>query len=181
MAKKVKGVVSALLLSLPVLCQAEVLEVLAGGFAVRHAIQTTASPAESWALMTGHIDEWWNPEHTWSGSAGNLYIRAEVGGCFCEHLPQSGADQIGGVEHLRIIYLQPGHEIRFDGTLGPLQTMAVQGRMIWKIDATETGSAITFIYRIHGSLEGGFDGIAPAVDGVIKEQLERLGQRIGKR
>jgi len=161
-----------------VLCQAEVVEATAGGFTVSHTVNTNVSPVDSWNLMVNHVDEWWNPEHTWSGNAKNLYIRAEAGGCFCERLPQDKQGGNGSVEHLRIIYLNPNHEIRFDGALGPLQSLAVQGRMIWKIDATGTGSAITFTYKVHGWLEGGFTGIAPSVDGVIKQQLERLGQRL---
>jgi hypothetical protein len=168
--------VSIAMLLLPVICNAEVQELSANGFSVRHTLHTDAATAVSWTVMTNHIDEWWNPEHSWSGSAENLYIEAKVGGCFCEHLQQGG-----GVEHLRIIYLNPGRELRFDGALGPLQTLAVQGRMVWQIEADETGSSITFLYRVHGYLEGGFEGIAPAVDGVIGEQLERLGTRLENR
>jgi len=170
----VKLLVTIALLMFQVVGTAEVLDTGAGGFSVSHTINTGATPADSWSMMTNHIDQWWNPEHSWSGSAENLYMKLVVGGCFCEHLPQTG----GGVEHLRIIYLNPGVEIRFDGALGPLQTLAVQGRMVWKIAAVGTGSSITFTYRVHGAMEGGFEGIAPAVDGVIREQLERLGQRL---
>ncbi len=173
-----KGVLTAVFLCLPLASRAEVTEVLAGGFSISHTVNTSASVAESWAVMLNHIDEWWNPEHSWSGSADNLYINAEVGGCFCERLPQEEGGAGSGVEHLRIIYLNPKHEVRFDGALGPLQTMAVDGRMVWKIDATEAGSAITFTYKVHGALQGGFDGLAPAVDGVISQQLDRLAQRL---
>ena len=89
-----KSVLFALFVSLPVLCQAELLEVLDGGFAVRHTVDTAASPAGSWALMAGHIDEWWNPEHSCSGSAGNLYVRAEVGGW---KNAESRSDRLGPV------------------------------------------------------------------------------------
>lgn len=78
----------------------------------------------------------------------------------------------------RIIYLAPASQIRFDGALGPLQTMAVQGRMTWSIEATEAGSRVTFTYHVFGHPEGGLAGIAPAVDGVIGEQLKRLGERL---
>ena len=91
----------------------------------------------------------------------------------CERLPQGGF-----VEHLRIIYLAPGSQIRFDGALGPLQSMPVDGRMLWTIAPSDTGSRITFIYHVFGHPEGGLAGIAPAVDGVIGEQLQRLGERL---
>jgi hypothetical protein len=125
--------------------------------------------------MTRHIDQWWNGDHSWSGDASNLYMKTEAGGCFCEHLPNGG-----WVEHLRIIYLSPGQEIRFEGALGPLQQMAVQGRMIWKVAAVENGSKVSFTYHIHGFYEGGFAGLAPAVDGVIGEQLTRLGEHVAQ-
>ena len=100
-------------------------------------------------------------------------MEVERGGCFCERLPEGG-----NVEHLRIIYFAPGKEVRFDGALGPLQTMAVQGRMIWKIEALEKGSKVIFTYHVFGHPKGGLTGIAPAVDGVIGEQLTRLGERL---
>ena len=141
-------------------------------FTVRQAFTTNAEPAAVYQQMTA-IGEWWNPEHSWSGEASNLYMEARRGGCFCERLPDGG-----GVEHLRIIYLAPGREIRFEGALGPLQPMAVTGRMTWSIEPVDEGSSVTFIYRVFGHSDGGLGGIAPAVDGVVGEQAQRLAQRL---
>jgi hypothetical protein len=152
---------------------AEVIQSGDHGFSVTHSISTGAEPFVAYRTMTSHIDQWWSGDHSWSGDAANLYMDIELGGCFCERLPAGGR-----VEHLRIIYLSPGKEIRFDGALGPLQQMAVQGRMIWKIEAAAAGSLISFTYHVHGFVAGGFAGLAPAVDGVIGEQLARLGQRL---
>jgi hypothetical protein len=146
------------------------------GFTAEHRIEVTATPAEAWRVMTGHIDQWWDPAHSWSGEAANLYLQPAHGGCFCEKLPDGGF-----VEHLRIVYLAPGREIRFDGALGPLQTMAASGRMNWKISGREDGgSTIGFSYHVYGHPPGGLAGIAPAVDGVIGEQLQRLGARLAR-
>ncbi|MDX1555778.1 MAG: SRPBCC domain-containing protein [Xanthomonadales bacterium] len=147
---------------------AEVKAVSANGFTVQHSIATPASPDDAFQAMT-RIGQWWNPDHSWSGQAENLYMDARPGGCFCERLPD------GGVEHLRIVYLAPGKEIRFDGALGPLQSMAVNGRMIWTIATGDDSTSITFTYHVMGFMDGGFEGLAPAVDGVIAEQLDRLG------
>jgi len=152
--------------------RAEVLAAGDGGFSVQHSVETAASRETAWDMLVNHIKDWWNPEHSWSGDAANLYITPEIGGCFCERLPG------GGVEHLRIIFLKPEVEIHFDGALGPLQSMAVEGRMLWKIDASEAGSTISFTYLVHGFSTQGFEAIAPAVDGVIGEQLARLAQRL---
>jgi hypothetical protein len=152
---------------------AEVLASDDNSFTVRHSITVEADPFVIYRTMTSHIDQWWNKDHSWSGDADNLYMEVEQGGCFCERLPDDGR-----VEHLRIIYFSPGKELRFDGALGPLQTMAVQGRMIWKIEPAEAGSTITFTYKVFGHADGGLTGIAPAVDGMIGEQLTRLGDRL---
>ena len=157
--------------------QAEVVQAGDSGFSVSQAVDTTASVDEAWAAMTQRVAEWWHPDHSWSGDAANFYIRAELGGCFCERLPGVAGKPEGGVEHLRIIYIKPGEIIRFDGTLGPFMDMPAQGRMSWSISqATEgaTGSSITFTYRVHGYMEGGFAGLAPVVDGVIGLQIQRL-------
>ena len=151
---------------------AEVLSSGDGGFSISHTAEIAASPEVVWRTMTSHIDQWWNGAHSWSAYASNLTIEPELGSCFCERLPDGGK-----VEHLRIIYLSPGKEIRFDGALGPLQTMAVNGRMIWKIQPAEAGSKVSFTYHVHGYAEGGFEQLAPAVDGVIGEQLSRLAAR----
>jgi hypothetical protein len=174
-----REIILCMLFAIPWTCQAEVLEVTSGGFSVSSMASSSATPANAWKTMTHHIHEWWHPDHSWSGDAKNLYMEAELGGCFCENLPLDTQGGGGGVEHLRIIYINPNREIRFDGSLGPLQTMSVQGRMIWKIEAVENGSEITFTYRVHGSSEKGFEGIAPAVDSVIKQQLDRLARRAG--
>lgn len=163
------------LIWLAVPLRAEVTHVSEHEFTVSHTISIEADPWVVYRTMTAHISEWWSAEHTWSGDAKNLYMKMERSGCFCERLPNDGR-----VEHLRIIYLAPGEEIRFDGALGPLQTMAMQGRMIWKINPTETGSQVTFTYKVFGHPEGGSDGLAQAVDSVISQQLERLGERLGR-
>jgi hypothetical protein len=160
------------LLSFSLSAAAEVIDSGENGFSVSHSIEIPAQPSMVYQTMTVAIDEWWNGDHSWSGDAANLYLKPEIGGCFCERLPNGGR-----VEHLRIIYLSPGQEIRFDGALGPLQKMAVNGRMLWKIEAIDCGSKVSFTYHVNGFLEGGFVALAPAVDAVIGEQLSRLANR----
>lgn len=155
--------------------QAEITHSSEYAFTVSHTIDVDATPFVVYRTLTSHIDEWWNGDHSWSGDAANFYMKIERGGCFCERLPDNGR-----VEHLRIIFLAPGKEIRFTGALGPLQTMPVDGRMIWKIEAAETGSKVSFIYHVFGHPEGGLTDIAPAVDGVIGEQIRRLDSRLAK-
>lgn len=144
------------------------------GFTVTHSVETGAEAFFAYRTMTAHIDQWWSEAHTWSGNAANLYTKIERNGCFCERLPKGGH-----VEHLRLIYAAPGSELRFDGALGPLQAMPVTGRMIWKVEETESGSRITFVYHVNGRAGTGLPDIAPAVDAVIGEQLGNLAKRLG--
>jgi hypothetical protein len=168
---RIVSIAFLLLLSAPI--SAELVQSAEYGFTVSHSIMTRAEPFVAYRTMTSQIDQWWSADHSHSGEADNLYVKLERGGCFCEKLPNGGR-----VEHLRLIYFSPGSELRFDGALGPLQTMAVQGRMIWKIETADEGSKVTFIYKVFGHPEGGLTGIAPAVDGVIGEQLGRLAERL---
>jgi uncharacterized protein YndB with AHSA1/START domain len=174
-AVMLRTVLMTLLLSQALPLAAEVLESGENSFTVSHSLETAAEAFVVYRTMTAHIDQWWNPAHSWSGEAANLYMKVERGGCFCERLPNGGF-----AEHLRIIYVVPGEELRFDGTLGPLQTMSVQGRMTWTIEKAEAGSRMTFTYRVFGHPPGGLTTLAPAVDGVIGEQLQRLGERLSR-
>ena len=70
----------------------------------------------------GQGRRWWDPAHTWSGSARNLKLEPKAGGCFCEKLADGGS-----VQHGRVIFAQPGKLLRLEGALGPLQDMAVTG------------------------------------------------------
>ena len=159
----------ALLLIAP-MALAEVTGAGPGGFRVSHSMETPASTREVYRAIVNRISSWWDGDHSWSGDAANLYFNARLGGCFCERLPNGGR-----VEHLRIIYLAPESEIRMQGALGPLQQMGLNGSMIWQMKASDKGSTITFQYTVSGfPPEGGFEGLAPAVDGVIGSQLQGL-------
>lgn len=167
--KHVRSLLACVLCCAPTYAAAEVKSISEGGFTVTHELSTNAAPEAVYGAVQ-KIGQWWNPDHSWTGQAANLYLDASLGGCFCERLPDGG-----GVEHLRIIYLAPGQQIRFDGALGPLQGLAVSGRMLWTFEPAEDGTRISFTYHVSGVMDGGFEGLAPAVDGVIGEQLTRLG------
>lgn len=172
MKRALPKMLAGLLLALAQPALAELSAVGIGGFTTSHSAEVAAAPDAAWQALVDDVSLWWNGDHSWSGDAGNLYIDATAGGCFCERLPEGG-----WVEHLRITYLAPGREMRLRGSLGPLMQMGIPGTMIWQVEPAEpgeSGSRITFTYIVHGHLENGFDGIAPAVDGVIGEQLDRL-------
>jgi uncharacterized protein YndB with AHSA1/START domain len=112
---------------------------------------------------------WWDPKHTWSGSAKNLKLEPRAGGCFCEKLPDGGS-----VQHARVIFAQPGKLLRLEGALGPLQEMAVTGVLSFSLAPDGPGTRIRMTYRVAGVLTMDSAKLAPLVDQVMGIQLERL-------
>lgn len=139
------------------------------GFLVRTDISINAAPAKVYDSLVTQVGLWWNPDHTYSGDGKNLSIDARAGGCFCERLPNGG-----GVEHMRVVYLAPPQYVRMAGALGPLQSSGLQGALTWKLAGTEAGTRIELSYSVGGFMVGGFDKIAPAVEGMLSEQIQRL-------
>ena len=59
-----------------------------------------------------------------SKSAANLTLDAKAGGCWCETLPDGGS-----VEHLVVVFADPGKTLVMRGALGPLQGLGVEGAL----------------------------------------------------
>ncbi len=139
------------------------------GFVVHHETHIDAPPARVYEALVGEIGGWWNPEHTFSGDARNLSLDDGPGGCLCEELPGGG-----GVEHLRVVYVDPPRLLRLSGALGPLQGSALAGTLTWTLAAADGGTRLELTYAVGGFMEGGFEGIAPAVQSVLAGQMGRL-------
>jgi uncharacterized protein YndB with AHSA1/START domain len=144
-------------------------QVTANGFAVKHEVRIAAPSAKVYDALVGQVGKWWSPAHTYSGDANNLSIDPRPGGCFCERLANGG-----GVEHLRVVYVAPGDQLRMSGALGPLQASGLAGSLTWKLTNAGNGSTIELSYVVGGYMSGGFEQMAPAVSGVLLEQLTRL-------
>jgi uncharacterized protein YndB with AHSA1/START domain len=144
-------------------------QVTSNGFLVKFDVSVNAPPAKVYEALVGQIGSWWNPEHTYSHDSKNLSIDARPGGCFCEKLPNSG-----GIEHLRVVYVSPPQIVRFSGALGPLQASGVAGSMTWKLTGGPDSTRLELSYSIGGFIQGGFEKIAPAVEAMLREQLDRL-------
>ena len=145
----------------------------AGGFEVESRVIVAASPAAAYAML-GRPDLWWDPDHTFSHDARNLSLELRAGGCFCERLPKSG----GSVQHLRVVFADPGAVLRLQGALGPLQGEAVAGSLTFTLKPAPQGTEIVMNYIVGGYLRGGGGDWAPAVDRVLASQLERLRRRL---
>jgi len=148
---------------------AEVVDKGPAGFTLRIEQRTTATPAATYKAFVEGLAMWWDGAHTYSGSSKNLSIDARPGGCFCEAFPAGG-----GTEHARVIYVEPGKILRMQGALGPLQGSGVASVLTWAFDPAEGGAKVTLTVATGGYLPGGFDQLAPLVDGVLKGQVTRL-------
>lgn len=148
--------------------QAEVVDATASGFEVKREALINAPADKVYAALT-QPSAWWHKDHTWSGSSANLSLAAMSGGCFCEKLPNGGS-----VMHMTVVYAQPGQGLRLFGGLGPLQTTGATGHLGWTLSEKDGQTTLVQTYDVGGYMKGGLDKIAPAVDGVLSEQFDRL-------
>ncbi|WP_232494768.1 SRPBCC family protein [Novosphingobium kaempferiae] len=166
----------------PATASANVARVDANGFVIRHVVQLSASAEEAWAVL-GKPSVWWDSEHTWSGDAANLSLDARAGGCFCEILPNASSKTAaprGSVEHMRVIYVEKPRALRMLGSLGPLQSEAVNATLTVQLKPdAKGGTQMLLEYVVGGYARTPFDKLAPAVDGVLAEQLKRLSGKLG--
>ena len=157
------------LVLLPSVAGAEVVDRSAAGFTVKTVVVVGASPERAFRALVDDVGRWWDSSHTFSGDAGNLRMTAHPGGCFCETLKNSG-----GVAHAVVNHVVPGALLRMTGALGPLQEHAVIGTLTWQFAASGQDATVTLTYRVAGYFPGGLDKIAGPVDQVVSEQLNRL-------
>lgn len=160
--------------ALPASAAAEVKSSSAVGFEVEAKAIVPAAPARAYAAL-GRVGNWWNAAHSYSGDAANMTMDARPGGCFCETIP---ADR-GAVEHMRVVLAWPGKMLRLQGGLGPLQGEGAVGSLTWALKAVPGGTEITQAYVVGGYVRGGADKMAPLVDQVLTEQLQRLARHLG--
>ena len=135
--------------------------------------EVRAAPAAVYRAI-GQVSQWWNGEHTWSGSAANLSMDVRAGGCFCEQWAA------GSVEHGRVILAQQDDTVRLNAALGPMQDLAVAAVLNFKLTPAGEGTRIEVTYRVAGTPSHGLDKLAPIVDKVIGEQTARLARFVDK-
>ncbi len=150
------------------------------GFWVTHLEEVKAPPEDIWKRLITPKD-WWNKAHSWSGSVDGFYIDPQAGGCFCELIKDGKEGEnpklAGSVEHMRVIFAQPGKVLRMTGGLGPLQSEAVTGTLtvaIAPVEGKEGMTAVSFNYLVSGFMRFDTATMAKAVDGVIGEQFAGL-------
>lgn len=163
MSPRLLGLAAALAL-VPTLGTAEILRSAPDAMVIEHRFSMPVTPERAWEVLV-HPEQYWPDDHTWSGLASNMSLTPEAGGCFCERWPG------GSAEHGRIIMAQPGRLLRFRGSLGPFQEMAVSGVLTVKLSAVEDGTEAVVTYRLSGDASHALDTSATVVDRVIGEQF----------
>jgi uncharacterized protein YndB with AHSA1/START domain len=165
--------IAALLLSFAGNVFAEVKDSTADGFFVSFSEPVAANPAKAYTDIT-QVQRWWSSDHTWSGSAANLTLKPEAGGCFCERWKS------GSAEHGHVIMALPGKLLRLETALGPLQEFALKGILSFWIRSEDDGTTTMSVeYRVNGASASGLDKLAPSVDEVLGAQVARLKRYIG--
>ncbi|HYF23690.1 MAG TPA: SRPBCC domain-containing protein [Caulobacteraceae bacterium] len=160
---------AAAVASLAGAARAEVVESQAHGFQVKSTVEIAAEPEAVWKALTRDVGRWWHPQHTWSGDAKNLSIKARPGGCFCEKMPKGG-----GMQHMTVNYVVPNQGLHMTGQLGPLHMEGAGGGLLWDLKPSGEGTTLTLTYTVGGFAAGGLKKWEKPVDMVLGEQLKRL-------
>lgn len=162
---------------------AEVTNTADNGFTVQHQMVIAGDTEAVWKAMIAP-SRYWNGDHSWTGNAENFYLVPQAGGCFCELIRTTSADNIkssdGSVQHMLVIYAHDNKMLRMSGALGPLQGEAVIGTLTMQLRPQGESTMVRFTYKVGGYMEYPVAEIAPAVDGVIGEQLSRLSALFGE-
>lgn len=161
---------------------AEVVSSADAGFVIRQSAETPVAKADAWKVLIAPA-QWWSPDHTYTGDAANLYIDAQATGCFCEKLPRPKdapeGQRMGSVEHMRIVYADPqAGVLRMVGALGPLQSEALSGALTITLKPGTAGTRIDLDYVVGGFMRMKPEQIAPLVDKVLGEQVQRLAAKL---
>ena len=158
-----------LLLAMPILLSADVVDQAPNGFTIKNAMVIRAAPEVVYGALVHHVGDWWSPQHTFSSDSHRLSIDDKVMGCFCENLPGGG-----GVRFAEIITVIPNKMLVMDGALGPLQKFGATGTLTLVLQPLNKDTRVQLIYAVGGYLPDGLNTWAAPVDKVLTEQLTRL-------
>ncbi|HKW03592.1 MAG TPA: SRPBCC domain-containing protein [Vicinamibacterales bacterium] len=162
------AIVAAAIAAAGVPARAAVVDSGSTGFTVKIVQHVAVPPAKVFSTAIA-VGTWWSAEHSYSGVAANITIDPRAGGCWCEKLLNGGS-----VKHMEVVFVDPGKLLRFTGGLGPMQAMAATGSLTWEFKAAGDGTDLTWTYAVTGYQPGGFQQLAPVVDGVLASQLASL-------
>jgi len=162
---------AALAIGLAAPARAATTDVSPTGFLVTAQQDVKANPHRVFEAL-GEVDKWWNPRHTYSGTAANLSLQTRGPGCFCERWDDNF------VEHARVIYSSRDSALRLEGGLGPLQELAVNAVLTFTLKEAAGKTTLRLTYRVSGDAAAGLQDLVGPVDFVMSEQLQRLATYI---
>jgi uncharacterized protein YndB with AHSA1/START domain len=162
--------------------RAEVVETAPDRFVTRATASVKAPLLETWLALT-KPGEWWNPAHSWSGDAKNMTLTPQGGGCFCERIPVGDSGNASAMEgsarHAEVLQAFPMKVLRMRGGFGPLQSEPANGVLTITLKEVPGGTRLMWEYNVGGPMRYKIAELAPAVDGVMSEQLKRLQAHLG--
>lgn len=136
-------------------------------YILKHEAVSTLTPDALWQKLIEPAN-WWHPDHTYSGDAKNLSLDANAGGVWREDWPD------GSVEHGRVLLVLENKQLRLNAPFGPLQETGAN--VVWTvtISSGDDGTKVTFDEVANGTASSNLDELAPAVDFVKTEAINRL-------
>jgi uncharacterized protein YndB with AHSA1/START domain len=166
------GLALALITLQAATCHAEVVDQQANGFSLQQRLTINAPPDKVYAAL---IDpsKWWDSAHTYSGDAKNMTFDARAGGCWCETLKSGGS-----VQHMTVIFADPGKLLRLHGAIGPFQSTGMDGTMNIVFEPKGAATNLIVAYNLGGYVWGGYQQLPKSADGVLGLQFYRLKQFI---
>ena len=178
------GAIGAAMVALSAPAAAEVVDKSPDHFVTRDSVTVEAAPKAVWLALIEPAG-WWDNTHTWSGSAANLSIVPQGGGCFCERIPEKDAAAdtglAGSAQHMTVVMAEPAKVLRMRGALGPLQSEPVDGVLTVTMQPVSGGGTkLVWEYVVAGHLRYPVDKISAAVDGVMSQQLGHLADKLGR-
>lgn len=161
--------IAAALLLVGTPAAAEVVERSADHFVLRFEVASETTPEDIYTAI-GEVGRWWDGSHTYSGDGANLTLPLEVGGCFCEALPDGRT-----FEHGRVLQADPETGILLEAPLGPLNGHTSMAQLSIGWSAANRGYVIVMTFVVRGPGMGDFtDGVHEVMGG----QLSRLARYV---
>lgn len=144
--------------------RSEVIERHTDGFTLRFAVAVETAP-EDVHRAVGEVGQWWDGAHTHSGSAANMTLFVEPGGCLCEALD-------GGLfVHGEVVSADQEGGIVLNAPLGPLKAAATQADLSFTWPGENSGRTVTLTFVVVGP---GLGAMADPVNNVLQIQFDRL-------
>ena len=166
MFKSVIAATALLFVATP--ASAEVIARTADSFTLRFERRTEGLPAVIATLM-GRPELWWDGAHSYSGDAANLTVDMQVGGCWCETLPD-GSD----FHHGTVLAIAEDRLV-FDAPFGPMHGKTTRADLVIAWPENDSGRAVVWTLTIEGSGLGAF---ADPVDGVMGAAFARFNATV---